>query len=441
MAYEPEIKIEVEDRRDPSKWVAINDWEGYTIAQNVWQPADNFTLRPSNPRIDYPKFLAGNQRARILVDGNMRFTGITDERTCESGANENTIAITGRDMAAVLVDSTAEPMSLGDLTLAQLAHKQADPWMPDYILSIVTDNAPNFYRLIGRKGTAIKKQILSIGPPPDFLIEKKDVVTGYRGSTKGGKSSPYYRGVDQDRIPTRLDGSSKIWEALDEHAKRAACAMWMTCDGSLFIGRPRYDENAHQAKLVHKYKGGNVRHVHWRAATAERFSNWRMLAQKRGKKNKGKGSTNLKVDVIDPGEAFHTLQNDGSLKRRFYRPTTIRVNNGCKDEKLLRRMTRTQMEMAILQTYDLVVTVEGHGWPPHRPDSPLWADDCCVDFTSEPYGIEGQHYVVAAELGRNKDNGVETKLRLIPAGIWLALDHDTVTDKEYQEYLMWKVWW
>ncbi len=437
MSLDDYIRLEIEDRDDPTKWIQIDRWEDYTITSNLWEQCDSFTLRPT-PDL-YPQFLAGNQKVRIWCEEALQITGKTDDRDSSSSPSSESLNIGGRDMAAFLVDSAADPLDLTKMTLASLAHEMCDPWMPDWITSVVTDNAPNFYRLVGKKGRYTQDTI-RVWNETTQTYEDKTVGKKYIRGVKGGRSSPEYRGVDQDRIrSTSTDGGERRWDVLDEHAKRVACAMWMTSDASLFIGRPRYDESVHEPSLTYKLNGsGNVLEANFRASCAERFSDWKFLAQGSGSKaTRDASKINHKINVRDPGSSFFAQDADGNLQRRCYVPTTIRVEKGCHDLNLLRRLARGRMERSALQTFVYTLVVAGH----KSENGLLWATDCCVDVQDEKHGITGAHYIIGRDFRHDKDRGPYTTLHLIPSGVWLALDHDEITDEEYDDYMRWKIWW
>jgi prophage tail gpP-like protein len=446
------VKVEIQDRSDPTKWETVDRWDGYTIQQSAFQPCDNFSLQPV-PEL-YDKFKAGGQRVKIYLNDALRFTGITDERSHNTNKDRRELSITGRCVMQCIYDATAEPVSLRNKTLAELAELQCAPWLGTEIEGITTENAANFYKLIGRKPRVVKKSkqvnnplyLLDPAAPEKVTATEIKRVSGI----KGGKLSPQYRGTDQDKIrDTWVDGSQKRWDVLKEHADRVACTMWGTCDGFLFIGRPRYDEFIHEPSLVFtpSGRGNNVRDARFTVGTAERFSDYRFYAQGRGgRADKGLAVINHKITVQDPGEAFFNLNVDGTLDRRFYRPTVINVKRGIQDTKLLRRLARSAMEWNAIQTYKYEVDVDGHHWPwDEQPYSEskhtMWAHDCCVDVRDEVNGISGAHWISGVDPKDNSTQGNLVTLHLIPAGIWLALDHDSVSEKEYSDYMRWRLTW
>ena len=95
------------------------------------------------------------------------------------------------------------------------------------------------------------------------------------------------------------------------------------------------------------------------------------------------------------------------------------------------------MEMNAVRAYNYTLTVAGH----RSQNGFLWAPDCCVNVTDEKHGINGVHYILGRELTVDKNQGAITNLKLIPAGIWLALDHDSVSDSEYNTYIKNRIWW
>jgi prophage tail gpP-like protein len=421
--------IDVEDRDDASVWHTVDKFQQYEVIQNLWGEAGTFKLQPT-PTADIRKiFLSGEQRVRIMCNDAMQFTGVTDDRESGHAVGGSYLDLTGRDMGRWLIDvGFSEGKSVSGWTLKKLADYASEPWRPDYISEVVTDDAPAHYVMAAKQRSRYRQITTSEG------LTKRVRVKG--SQQKAGKKSPYYRGVDVDELrQMRVEPGSSRWEKIREVARQVACIAYVTAQGELFIGRPSYDRVEYD-DLVYSPKGGNVLAADWRPATGDRYASYTVIAQGRKKRSHKGRSNNRSIEVRDPSPAFWLTKSDGSLEARVHKPQTLRVPRGCHNDKLLRRLARTTVEEIACRSYRYEVELAGH-----ERDGLLWAPNACVNVTDEWNDISGQHYIVERRFVKSVDAGTRTVLSLIPAKIWLHLDHDDVTDDEWDEWIKSRVTW
>ncbi len=470
------INIAIHDRDDPSKIVYLDKWREYTIDDTVTDAANSFSVKPTGSEDVFKHFASqpAGQVVQIFCNDNLQLTGIVDE--VETGASPDGgsfVNLSGRDMGGMLVDCAAPRISLRDKTFSTLVADLLKPWYPDYIGGIIKDNVVNFYKMAGIKKQVMRKETIYAHQPrglsvPIYTVTKpaKDlyftkgsknlqswvgtsIVPGginlplgqakfrnvYKWTVRGGKRSPYYAGMDQDKLPTRIRAGERVWDVIARAAKQVAVMAFVTSDAFLCLTRPRYNEKQYGKLVFKRGHSGNVKAVTFRRGIQDRFALYSVQGQKPPRKGKGRKGT-AKVEILDPGPAFYRQDTEGNLKGRLFRPTVIEKRKGCKDLKLLRRIARTKMEENALKAFDYQWEIAGH-----ERDGVLWATDSCVEIQDEKHGRSGLYYIWSRQFVRDEEGGSRTILKLWPASIWLALDHDTITDTEYELYMRYKIDW
>lgn len=404
------VVIEVEDLNSPSTVKTIEAWEEYNLDSSLFDMADDFTIRihPTKEHRDY--FKTGGHVARVYLDGILQMTGIVDAIAKSSNDSEMSLTLTGRDFGGLLVDDTPPMITYYNRSLKQLIealianHSQ-------YITSVITDNAANRYKLSGKRG-------------------------------KTGKKSPVYRGITTERSWTkRSKPGDKIADLIKQMAQEIACHVWMTADGALVVARPQYNQDPDTfGRGLYQVcdKAGNITdsncHVSWDPSIADRFSHWNVTGQGTPKASlAGKDISERYCITQDPSPGFYTT----SGTNRLHKENNLSLKS-LQDKKMTRRLARTRLEKSIIESYDMRITVNGH-----RPfdTGPLWAVDTMVNVRLDPWGVNKPHYVIGRVFNKDPGAGETTELELIPANIWLAIDHDVVNDSQYYNDLKELIYW
>lgn len=423
-----DVWIEIEDRENPKSWVVVDAFQEYEVSQDVMTGEGSFVLKPIPIKSVRDLFLSGEQAVRIMCNDALQFTGITDDRDSGASAEGGSyLDLTGRDMSRWLQDvAFDEGRPISTWTLKKFVEYATNPWRPDYISEIVIDDAPAHYIMAVNNRSRYKEKFI------DGVLKKIKVAGS--SQPKAGKKSPYYRGIDVDKLDQkRIAPGDNRMEKIQTFAAQVGCTVACTATGQLFVGRPSYDRIDYDT-LRHGKKT-NIIAATFKPSTGDRFAEYKFIAQ--GRKSKtSKGKINRRdVIVQDPSPAFYTRDATGSLVARVHKPQTINAKN-VNNNKILRRLARTTVEWAICQSYGYQIEVYGHG-----RDGVLWAPNSCVNVEDEYNNISGLHYIYKRRFIKSMERGTISVLHLIPAHIWLHLDHDSITDTAWQQLLNGKVTW
>jgi len=430
--------------------VTVTDWDGktttvdkftsYEIVHDYLSGPGRCTLVPTHSSDARLLFNSAGQKLQIKVNGALQFTGIIDETESSASEGGGNIQITARDALGLLSDCTVQRTCLRGLTFLQLAQKLIEDWTPDPIQGIITNNAANYYRMVTYKRKVRHRRNKYPFTPTSLWNAMNFRTQG--GSTlgsqyevvvrtytvKGGKDSPYFRGIEEPTRETYISAGETILDVLKRYAAQIAHAVWMTSDGWLCIVRPRYDE-APYTKLVFKTGGvtqGLVKAVTHNVSIADRFGLYRIRAQGRSSKSQKGRKRNRKIEVKDPGPAFWKYSN-GSWTERLHKVKDFDVKKGSQSLKRLRRLARTRMEESAVKGFQYQWELHGHT----DANGALWAPDACVDVEDEVNNRKGRFWIASRNLRRDPDTGSTCVLNLVPEKIWLYNDHDEMSDTAY----------
>jgi prophage tail gpP-like protein len=475
LAFQDTITVEIFDRDDPTKIAAkLDHWEAYDINNPPpWEGCASFSLTPSPTKAVFELFDVPGQKIKITSGYHPQFTGIVDEISSGATPNGKTITITGRDMGGLLVDSAAPRMSLKGYTFKKLVETLLQPWHPEYIEGITTNNAVNFYRMTGiarkdkhhfghmvgmtKKDPASQTKVIKAA----YFVDKKTYSSPYGGydveqsphgwgqavgtkikvrttrewRVKGGKNSPEFRGFDND-ILKRIRGGERVKDVIDQLAKQVAGCAWMTGDSWFFVGRPRYSEKPYTKLVAKPGQLEYVKAVKRVVSIADRHSIHWATGKGRSVKTKRGRSASHRVGCFDPSPAFWKDTYSRTLDERLYKPTILEARRGSRDEKMLRRMVRTKLEESLVKAYQYEWQVRGH----HNNDI-LWNVDACVEVQDEIHNVNDDFYICGRRFVKSLQGGTSTVLQLCPKDIYLAVDHDEMNDDDYADYLRQRVLW
>jgi prophage tail gpP-like protein len=459
-----EFEIQLTDL-DTGRVNRLTHWSDYTYISDLMSPAGTFTATIA-PTASQRAFTApGGQLAKVFAYGALQETAITDERSEATNKTSTDLQVSGRGVGGLLIDSVIPPSvgySIGNLTLEQIVNRITDPWQPDYITSVVTSNEASRFIAAGAQSNYTTKSKYKIETlkdgngnavigPDGKPIKVKKLIPGKTVNTnlkKFGKSSPYYRGTNQEtQRRTRIKPGEKVWSVIARLCKMIAAHPFVGCDGALVIGRPTYDfdASAYGDGLVldwneseQRATGGNVLRQQFETSIAERHSE--TIVWGSGKPRKTSMGAELKRhtwSVKDPAPAFwvRSATSPFLTTNKLYKPNLITVKNVA-NEDLIRRIARGMVEEAIIGAFSLEYEIAGH----HINDV-LPVVDSMIPVRDQRLGIEDNYYIVRVERKYTLTEGKTTVLKLIPPEIWLYFDHDATGDDEYLEHMVQRVWW
>ena len=105
----------------------FSGWESISVVRNLNAAAGSWTLTVSD-RLPWP--LLPSDRIQIRMAGKLVLTGSVDAIEASSGSGEHRVRVSGRDLTAILIDSSAlnDPGEWFDIGLVDLATELCDPF-------------------------------------------------------------------------------------------------------------------------------------------------------------------------------------------------------------------------------------------------------------------------------------------------------------------------
>jgi prophage tail gpP-like protein len=439
LAFQDTIVVEIFDRDDPTKIAArLDHWEAYDIKNPPpWEGCASFSLTPSPTKAVFELFDTPGQKIKISSGYHPQFTGIVDAVSSGATPQGKTITITGRDMSGLLVDSAAPRMSLKGYTFKKLTETLLQPWYPEYVEGITTNNAVNFYRMTGIRRRDKHHFGHLVGMTKKDPPSQTKVIKAAYFVDKKVYSSPY-GGYDVETSPHAWGQAvgKRVKDVIDQLAKQVAGCAWMTADAWWFVGRPRYNEKPYNKLVAKPGQLEYVKAVERVVSIADRHSiHWATGKGRTVKTKRGRNASH-RVGCFDPSPAFWKDTYSRALDERLYKPTILEARRGSRDDKMLRRMVRTKMEESIVKAYQYEWQVRGH----HNNDI-LWNTDACVEVQDEIHNVNDEFYICGRRFVKSIQGGTSTVLQLCPANIYLAVDHDEMNDDDYADYLRQRVLW
>lgn len=225
------------------------DWTSYSIDSDLMVPADAWSFSLGPVVGDLPAALAEGREVKVKVAGQVVMTGRIDTLTHEASRQGRSIAINGRDGAAVLVDCSAPIFVSKQISLAEIVAKVVRP--------------------------------LGIGKVR----------------------------IDADATTTRdkvnVEPGEAAWDTLQHAAEANGLWPWFTPDGTLVVGRPDYSQPP-VATLVMKLDGreNNLVSLAETRDVSQRFSEVTVLGQSHGTASEA-GTNDVKTTVYDSGVQWH----------------------------------------------------------------------------------------------------------------------------------------
>jgi prophage tail gpP-like protein len=442
----------------------LTHWSSYEVIDDLMSPAATFRATLAAVQFQRDLTSTGGQKAQVFSYGALQATAIVDERSEAYNPGNTDLQISGRGVGGLLLDSVcpSDKLSMKNQTLKAVAERITEPWQPDFITSVVTNNAANRYMVAGVKPSYASKTKTrieyrdangEITSGPVVGGTQKEIQPRTKRMTKGtrekfGKNSPVYRGITNDSLnQTRITPQDKVWSVLSSLSQQIACHSFVGADGALIITRPSYDidpgvygDGIIQLwdKKRNKAAGGNVLRGQYETSIASRNSELAVWATGKAKKT-AIGKANLKNNwsVRDPSPAFWKRTSTGALGDSILSKPDRMVFKNLRNEKLVRRACRSELEQRIIDSFSLEYQMAGH-----TLNGVLPVIDSMIPVHDERFGLTGQpYYITRVERKLDVSDGRTTVVKLIPPYIWLYLDHDAVGDSEYESHMVDKVFW
>ena len=359
MSTQPEVSIVV-DRAE------ISNWLSYEIDGNLLTPADAFSMRVGRPRPEHVREISEGSHCSVYVNGKQILKGVIDEVELEYSKRsaQSALTITGRDMAAYLVDCSAPLDGYEKITLKELARKICAPWS----IPVRAAEKANW----------------------EIVVESND---------------PYGFGT----LPrTQPEPGETCWEFLARYVKDQSLMMWMAPDGALVVSTPR-DTALPELSLMHFLKKprslqNNIMAGRIIRSTAERYSHVAMKAQTQGDDNLfGSDASQIEATAID-----EELVAAGIL-----RPLILADYEISSLEQARRRAVQ-EVRLRRAKGMKAVYTVRGHS--PEDAGAEPFRYDRTVEVRDELAGLNGVFYIVGRRFCMDRRNGATTVFTLTEKG-------------------------
>lgn len=227
------------------------DWERYEVDSDLLIPADGWRMTINLPAEELPAYVREWAPVTLTYAGQVILHGLID--TLESGVEKETrtLTLTGRDLAAVLVDCSAPVFTARQCGLDEIVAKMVRP------LGI----------------TAIR--------------------------VDAGKAG-------RDKIS--VDPGMTAWDALQRVCEQNGCWPWFAPDGTLHIGGPDYTDSGNPpvGQLIQRLdgRGNNVTQLTETRGVQERYSQVTVLGQSHGSERTA-GEHSIHATAKDSAADFH----------------------------------------------------------------------------------------------------------------------------------------
>lgn len=353
-----------------------SQWQRYRIDSDFLKGADAWQLQLGLPDQVFPVDAVRGAPVKVKVRDEVILTGRIDSVRRDVSRKGLVLQLSGRDLAAILVDCAAPIFSARQLTL------------DEGIAAIV--------RPLGITRIRIQAQ----------------------GMTR------------HDSI--HLEPGERAWDALVKLASGRGLWPWMDPDGTLVIGGPDYTAPPVATLVLSREPGkSNVMSLSDTRNIQGCYSELTVLAQSHALP--GEGEKFAVVDVSAPLEGDVSVDDDpdmadtsgetGHYNRShtehdptvpYYRPQII-ITGDIDNRQQLEYKARKALADARLSGLDIIAQVSGH----RTPSGELWKPGQRVRVVSEPHGIDAVYFLMGRTFSGGLPDGQTSQLRFKEDGIWI----------------------
>ncbi|TNI12696.1 phage baseplate assembly protein [Aeromonas veronii] len=356
---------------------AHSDWSSYRIDSDFLKAADGWQLTLGLPDQAFPADVVRGAVIRLQVGGETVLSGRLDAVRRLVSRQTYTLALSGRDNAAILVDCAAPVFSANQLTLDEVIERIVRP-LGVRNIRLQASNAP-----------------------------RNDKVT--------------------------VEPGMRAWDALVQAAAGRGLHPWFEPDGTLVVGGPDYTA-APVATLVMRFDGvgNNVLELEDSRSIQGCYSELTALAQGHARRADSKpdelapismdfwdeeGNVRLvKSSVTGTNgltgtHAMKAVATDPSVP--YYRPQIITMGDTNNLEQVNYRAKKA-MSDARLAGWDISALVAGH----RTTGGVLWAPGQRVRIISEPHDIDAIFFLMGRQFSGGRTEKT-TRLRFKEDGVWV----------------------
>lgn len=422
----------------------LDAWTSYSFQSDLFTPADAFHLSigigTSNTRAltnnlaRLRALLKPGQTVKLWIGSGdkraLQAVCVIDAREVGNDADSGTtLTVSGRDQAAKLIGSAADPKLYAESdTLVSVARKAVAPWKIEVTADHVAQRDLRQARVSKEKMRRLQDKARSLGIPASSMSEKlaasidrgtidfeefaeaagvdlnasraRRLGLPFSGGAPGLSSLQIYQLRVKD---VRPQSGETVWEYLDRHAKRNGLLMQMDPQGRLVFMGLEYNQTPSYA-LVRRMTGTTrLRAQNNILSGGDRFdlsdAYKRVLVYGRVKGNDATRSP-FKGEAVDTSDGAlpydKTLQlHDSSIKS--------------KDDAQIRaeyELAKSKQGARVLQ-----YTVRGHS-----ANGLVFATDTVAQVEDQVSGVSAPYYITSRTFARSAQLGPTTELRLVPLG-------------------------
>ena len=434
----------------------VENWEEYEIDSDLLVAADGWTLRcpligSASERLAWLDVVSVGATMRLYVGNDIvmrgtqarqqawaayiQHTGIVDTVEVSAGRKGESgtvVTITGRDMAAHLVDNSVHPslfQAAGENLIAL-----AEGVCSEFNIPVIADSSASRNIATGSPATLPDQRVLAeqarqhgvpvqnwsratlragnqSGRPYDEIAGATDTPALERARRRSSSGQTPSDALRQRLADAKPQGGETAWEFLERHARHFGLLLWMSPIGELIIAAPTYSQ---RARFRFDRRVGSsidsettVLAGSYKQNGADRYSEVRVYGRHRAR---GAQRTGL-VGIARATDA----QSDPSWPRPhvlpFARRHVAHDSHATTQAELNRAARRVFAEHQ--QEADVYeVTAWGHGQREY-----LFGIDTVAHIDDQQVGLRpGDWYVTRRTFRKNRESGTTTDLRLIPRG-------------------------
>ncbi len=214
---------------DGSQWL-VTEFISFDICHGLGEPCDYFEVSFIYESSMLDK-LSRSYRFTATNDGETVFKGVVDEYTVNINDEGSTVTVSGRSLAALLLDNEAEAISYGSVTLDAVLNNHVSPYG---IKSVKKKSMPPLYTFTVASGDSqwsVLKRYCRFAAEiqPRFSKDGVLVLNGEAGNTlsvdllKVRFSDTRYGNISEVLVKNRVTGASYTVENA-EFKKRGGCS-------------------------------------------------------------------------------------------------------------------------------------------------------------------------------------------------------------------------
>lgn len=220
------------------------NWKRYSVDSDLMRPAAGWSVSLGLPDGVLPPAVEPGVRVEVRIGRDVAMTGRVDDVEDDVGSRSVTLAMSGRDAAAILTDCSAPIFAAKAMSLEQIVKSVVNP----------------------------------------LGISKVRI-------------DPRGRGVSEK---VNIEPGDTAWDALERAAQANGLWPWFAPDGTLVVGGPDYDAPPVASLILRRDgKGNNVKRLRRVVSIARRYSEITILGQSHGT-DLADGKNAMRTIVRDP---------------------------------------------------------------------------------------------------------------------------------------------